>query len=182
MERFFAQNKWRWFVEWILTCFLEFQFLTQSEDFAWAIAFAWWPIFKLVSFLAYLVFFGAVFYTEQLEMICRMDFDMFFRILIFGPKREFCMGYSLCMMASFQNGLISRIFSVFWSGNFTEQLEMICRMDFDMIFGILVFDPKWGFWMGYSLCMMAHFQNPRISRIFSVFWSGFLPRTTVNDL
>ena len=36
--------------------------------------------------------------------------------------------------------------------------------------------------MGYSLCMMADFQNGLISRIFSVFWSGFLYRTTLNDL
>ena len=46
-------------------------------------------------------------------MICRMDFDMFFGILIFDLGRGFCMGYSLCMMGDFQNGLISRIFSVF---------------------------------------------------------------------
>ena len=33
------------------------------------------------------------------------------------------MGYSVCMMGDFENGLISRIFSVFWSGFFcTEQL------------------------------------------------------------
>ena len=43
------------------------------------------PIFKMLSFLEYLVFFGAVFCREQLEMICRMDFDMFFGILIFEP-------------------------------------------------------------------------------------------------
>ena len=36
--------------------------------------------------------------------------------------------------------------------------------------------------MGYSLCMMANFQNGLISRIFGVFWSGFLHRTTLNDL
>ena len=70
----------------------------------------------MVSFLEYLVFFGAVFCTEQLEMICRIDFDMFFGILIFDPKWGFFMGYSLCMMVDFQNGLISRIFIVFWSG------------------------------------------------------------------
>ena len=40
--------------------------MSQSEDFAWAIAFARWPIFKMLSFLEYLVFFGAVFFTEQL--------------------------------------------------------------------------------------------------------------------
>ena len=33
--------------------------------------------------------------------------------------------------------------------------------------------------MGYSLCMMADFENALISRIFGVFWSGFLHRTTV---
>ena len=42
-----------------------------------------------------------------------MDFDMFFGVLIFEPKRGFCMGYSLCMMADFQNALISQIFCVF---------------------------------------------------------------------
>ena len=30
--------------------------------------------------------------------------------------------------------------------------------------------------MDYSLWMMADFQNNLISRIFSVFWSGFLKR------
>ena len=30
--------------------------------------------------------------------------------------------------------------------------------------------------------MMADFQDALISRIFSVFWSGFLHRTTVNDI
>ena len=55
-------------------------------------------------------------------------------------------------------------------------------MDFDMFFGILIFDPKSGFCKGYSLCMMADFRNGLISRIFSVFWSGCLHKTTVNDL
>ena len=36
--------------------------------------------------------------------------------------------------------------------------------------------------MDYSLCMMGDFQNALISRIFGVFWSSFLHRTTVNDL
>ena len=35
--------------------------------------------------------------------------------------------------------------------------------------------------MGYRLCMMADFQNGVISRIFGVFWSGFLQATTVHD-
>ena len=36
--------------------------------------------------------------------------------------------------------------------------------------------------MGYSLCMMADFQNGLISQIFRVFWNGVFYRTTVNDL
>ena len=36
--------------------------------------------------------------------------------------------------------------------------------------------------MGYSLCMMADSEKALISRIFGVFWSGFLQRTTVNGL
>ena len=59
---------------------------------------------------------------------------------------------------------------------------MICRMGFDMFFRILIFDLKWGFCMGYSLCMTVDFENGLISRIFGVFWSGFLQRTTLYDL
>ena len=36
--------------------------------------------------------------------------------------------------------------------------------------------------MGYNLCMMADFKNALICQIFGVFWSGFLQRTSVNDL
>ena len=55
-------------------------------------------------------------------------------------------------------------------------------MDFDMFFVILIFDPKSGFCMGYSLCMMADFQNGLISRIFNVLLSGFLHKTTPKGL
>ena len=44
-----------------LHVFLNVEFLTKSDYFAKAIAFAWWPIFKIVSFLEYLVFSQAVF-------------------------------------------------------------------------------------------------------------------------
>ena len=137
----------------------------------------------MVSFLEYFVFFGAFFCTEQLEMICRMDFDMFFGILVFDPKWGFLMGYiafawwPILKMVSFLEYFVF-FGAVFW----TQQLEMIFRMDFDMFFGILSFDPKWGFCMGYSLCMMADFQNGLISGIFHVVWSGFLHRTTRNHL
>ena len=35
--------------------------------------------------------------------------------------------------------------------------------------------------MGYSLCMMADFQNALNSPIFVVFSSGFFLRNTLND-
>ena len=52
------------------------------------------------------------------------------------------MGYSLCMMADFQNGLIFGIFGVFWSAFCTEKLQMLSTMDFYMFFGILIVDTK----------------------------------------
>ena len=54
---------------WHVLCI--FEILTYTDHFAKAIAFPLalafgrWPIFKIVSFLEYLVFFGAVFCTEQ---------------------------------------------------------------------------------------------------------------------
>ena len=59
---------------------------------------------------------------------------------------------------------------------------MICRMDFDMFFAILIFDLQSGFFMGYRFCIMADFQNALISRIFGVLSSAFLYKTTINDL
>ena len=43
-----------------------------------------------------------------------------------------------------------------------------------MFFLILIFDLNWLFCKGYSLCMMADFQNRLISRIFDDLSSGFL--------
>ena len=63
---FFPNNYFNVLVESISACFLEFQFLTQTDHFGKAIAFAKWLIFKKVSFLEYLVFFGAVFCTKLL--------------------------------------------------------------------------------------------------------------------
>ena len=116
----------------------------------------------MLSFLGYLVFFRAVFCTKQLEMICRMDFDMFLVILIFDPKWGFCKGYSLCMMADFQNVFISRIFSVFSSCFLPKTTLNDLENGFWHVFWNLIFDPKWGFCKGYSLCMMADFENALI--------------------
>ena len=78
---------------------------------------------------------------------------MSFGILIFDPKEGFCMGYSLFMIADFQNDLTSRIFSVFCSDFFHRSTLDDWRMDFEMSFGILIFDTKRAFCMGYSICI-----------------------------
>ena len=70
-------------IESILTCFRQLKILAQIEYFAKAIAhakaidFARWPIFNIVSFLEYFMFFRAVFCTELLQCEYRIDFDMF---------------------------------------------------------------------------------------------------------
>ena len=68
-EPFFAKNNCNVFKETFFACFRQFYFLTQTEYFAWAIAFALWPflaIFKMLSFLEYWLFFRAIFCIEQL--------------------------------------------------------------------------------------------------------------------
>ena len=157
---------------------------------------------------------------------------MFFLILIFDRKWPSGQGYSLCMMADFQNGLISRIFGVFSSGfshrstllllknrfshvfvnfNFWPKLTILPRHDerfskpshfsniwcfltrffaqsnsnvikeivFRMFFLISIFDVKWPFSQGYGLWTMANVQNRLTSRIFGVFSSGSLHKTTL---
>ena len=69
---FLEQNNYNALVESFFACFWHFYFFTQTVHFAKAIGFAWvipfgkWPIFcKMVSFLEYLLVFGAVFCVEQ---------------------------------------------------------------------------------------------------------------------
>ena len=66
MQRFFPQNNSNVLAESFFLRFWLFEFLTQTDQFAKSIAFPRWPIFKMVSFLEYLVFFQAVFCTDQL--------------------------------------------------------------------------------------------------------------------
>ena len=72
----------------ILTCFRQLKILAQIEYFAKAIAhakaidFARWPIFNIVSFLEYLVFFRAVFwntesilrYFSQIKILAQIEY------------------------------------------------------------------------------------------------------------
>ena len=157
--------------------------MTKSEDFTKAIVFAWTAMFKMVSFLEYLVFFEGVFCLEQLGLFCRMDFDMFFGILIFDPKWGFCNGYSLCMLGDFQNDLISRIFSVFWSGFLPRTTRNDLKNGFWHVFRNINFWPK------VSVLQRLHpLHDGRFSKWsyfleYLVFFEAvFMHRTTRNDL
>ena len=68
-ESFFAYKDSNVFLGTFFACFRQFYFLTQSEYFAWPIAFALWPflaILNMLSFFEYQLFFRVVFCIEQL--------------------------------------------------------------------------------------------------------------------
>ena len=89
LEPFFAQNNCNVLQKRFQHVFMHFQFLTQSDDFAKSIAFAWWPflaIFKMLSFFEYQLLFGAVFCIEQLQCVVETFLACFYAFLIFDPK------------------------------------------------------------------------------------------------
>ena len=91
---FFPQKTSNVLVEWFFACFWHFKFLTQNDHlaksiaFAWAIAFARWPIFKLFAFLEYLVFFRAVFFALNISSVLLACFFACFWHLKFLTKTD----------------------------------------------------------------------------------------------
>ena len=65
LERFCALDNSKWFGKCILGCFLNFDVWPKVRVFAWAIALAWWPIFKMVLFLEYLMFCFSFFFFAK---------------------------------------------------------------------------------------------------------------------
>ena len=59
----------------VFRIFLAFLILTLTEHFAkalafaWAIAFARWPIFRIVSFLEYFIVFSSVFFSQNNSIV-----------------------------------------------------------------------------------------------------------------
>jgi len=161
--------------------------LTQSEDFARAIAFAWcrfFAILKMLSFYEYKPFFRAVFFIEQLQCVLERFFACFFAFLIFDPKWGFCKGHSLSLVAIFGYSpitLIFRILAVFSSSFLHRTTAMCCRKVFSIFLASFIFDPKWEFCKGYCLWLVAIFGNSKNALIFRIlffFSCWFLLRTT----
>ena len=93
-EWFFAQNNSKRFVKWILTCFLQFRFLTQSKDFAKATAFTRWPILKMVSFLEYLVFFERIFAQNNSKRFVECILTRFLQFEFLTESEDFAKAVS----------------------------------------------------------------------------------------
>ena len=70
----------------------------------------------MLSYLDYLVFLHAVFFTGQLYAFRRIIFSMFLRKKKLKTACPFFMGYRLTKMEDLQNPLISRLFGVFAGG------------------------------------------------------------------
>ena len=126
-----------------------------------------------------------VFCTQQLKCASRVVLRMFLTFLIFEPKWRFCKGCSLCMLANFGhfgNVVIFQILGFFFLEVFcTQQFECASRVVLPMFLTILIFEPRWRFCNGYSLCMVANFGHFGIVVIFRIlgvfFWRSFLHPT-----
>ena len=123
--------------------------------------------------------FAGAFWKEQLYAFRRIIFSMFFRKKKLKITCQFCMGYRLTKMEDLQNALISRQFGVFAGAFWKEQLYAFRRIIFSMFFRKKKLKITCQFCMGYRLTKMEDLQNALISRLFGVFASGFLHRTTL---
>ena len=83
----------------------------------------------------------------------------------------------MAIFAHFQNGLIFRTLAVSSSRFLQRTTAISCTNVLSMCFYIFfIFDPKWPFCKGYSICLMAffaNFQNAFFFRILAVFSSRF---------
>ena len=161
--------------------------MTQSDDFAKSIAFAWWRflvILKMLLFFFILAVFLSPFCIEQLHCVVETFLACFCAFLIFDPKWRFCKVYSLCLVAifgNFQNALIFPILDVFGAVSCIEQLQCVVETFLACFYAFLIFDAKSRFCKVYSLCLVAifgNFQNALIFPILVVFWSRYLLRST----
>ena len=129
------------------------------------------------------MFFGAVFCIEQFQSVVETFLACFSVFSIFDPKWKFWKSYSFCLVAvfgNFKHPLIFRILVPFWSPFCIEQLQCVVKTFLSCFFAFLIFDPKWGFYKGFSLCLVpifGNFQNALNFRILAVFGSHFLHRT-----
>ena len=123
--------------------------MTQSDDFAKSIAFAWWPFlafFKNALIFAILaVFWSHFFGTETVQCVLETFLACSYAFLNFDPNWRFCKVYSLCLVAifgHFQNALFFSNISCFLEPFLHRTTAMCCRNVFSMFLCIFNFWPK----------------------------------------
>ena len=88
----------------------------------------------MLSYLDYLVFLHAIFFTEQLYAFRRIIFSMFLRKKKLKITCPFCIGYRLTKMEDLQNALISRLFCVFARGFLHRTTLCVPQKHFQHVF------------------------------------------------
>ena len=83
------------------------------------------------------------------------------------------MGYTFWVMADFEIGPISRIFSGLWSGFLHRTTVNELKNGFSHVFWNFNFRPKERILYGIGSDRIADFKTGPICRTFSVFWSVF---------
>ena len=87
LERFFAERKFDMIKLSLFASFLNFNFCPKLTTLQKRyIAFAWWPIFKIVSFLQYWCFVKQFFPHNNSNMIKESFFHVFFYYFNFWPN------------------------------------------------------------------------------------------------
>ena len=92
-----------------------------------------WLIFKMVLFLEYWQFFGSSFYTKS-SIVHLESFSACFWKKKVEIKLPILHGYRITKMVDFQNGLISRIFAVFWKRFFAQKSSIVQVESFSACF------------------------------------------------
>ena len=124
-------------------------------------------------------FYERFFAQNNSNVLVEYFFPCFWPFQFFSQTDHFANSIAFGRWPSFKMLSFVEYLVFLWAVFCTEQLSCARRIVFRMLLAILIFDPNWPFCKVYSPCKTAHFQNALIRRIFGVFMSGFLYRTTL---
>ena len=166
-------------------------------EFGKAIAFAWWPILKMVSFVKYLVLFGAAFCTNNSEWVefwhvFKFNFDVWPLVTILFPsvfsvEQLCCRNVFSIFLCIFHFAPKVTIFQekqlIFKKWDHFQNCQKWPPSTGYRLCKIVTLGPKLKMHKNRakSLCLVAifgNFQNGLIFRILAVFWNRFFHRTT----
>ena len=117
----------------------------KTIGFAWAKAFARWPIFKIVSFLQYLVFFEWFFPQNDSNLTVELFFPCFWHFYIFTLTDHFTRTIAFAWAIAFARWPIFKIvplfqYLVFFRSFFFHRSTIMLLLNcFSHVFGIFNF-------------------------------------------